>query len=307
MVERREEEDLEKSIVYPKPEDLADLIKEILDTQQKDNDKNSSSPLPGERTENIDGLIINAEIDFKASYSLYKDRIYSSAVYHLQQAIEKLIKACAMKYVGLDYLTIKKTSHNSPEIYLELLLDPKWNNFLRKFVILIPGMDLKPLNALDQTIKNIKRTETKVELARMPTTLLNDLLDVCDNLIAINVKSKSSDFLKEQNEVFFDKYIKLVSASLAPNYANFDGEINRFNLKNFFGGDINFIYDNVNEILVTILPLYLIGLIVYPHESFTRYPGQLMNSQDYSESLGIVQAFLRIWNLGNIILMKVKS
>ena len=104
MVERREEEDLEKSIVYPKPEDLADLIKEILDTQQKDNDKNSSSPLPGERTENIDGLIINAEIDFKASYSLYKDRIYSSAVYHLQQAIEKLIKACAIISIALTFL-----------------------------------------------------------------------------------------------------------------------------------------------------------------------------------------------------------
>jgi hypothetical protein len=98
MVERRDEDDLEKSIVYPKPEDLADLIREILDAQQKDKDKNSTSPLHGERIENIDGLILNAEIDFKAKYSLYKDRIYSSAVYHLQQAIEKLVKARAMDF-----------------------------------------------------------------------------------------------------------------------------------------------------------------------------------------------------------------
>ncbi len=311
MVERRNWDNVKKSNVCLKPEDLAGLIKEIRDSLQKDIDGNISSPFPEEGTENtdeiIDGLLKNAEIDFKASNLLYKDRIYSSAVYHLQQAIEKLVKACAMFFFPLSYSSIRNTSHNSPEIYLKLLLNPMLNNLLRKVGDLIPEIDLKPLDILNQTINNLKRTETKVELARVPARVLNNLLDTCDELMAIDVKNKGSDFLKEQHGDRFHHYLKDTLTLLTPYYPDLESQISGLNLKEFSEVDIDFIYEWLGELISTILPLYILGFIVYPHESFTRYPGELMNPQDYNESLGIVHVFLRIWNLGNNILMKLKS
>ena len=311
MVERRDGDEVKKRAVYLKPEDLAGLIKEMGDSLQKSIDGEISSPFPAKATENtdriVDGLIRNAEIDFKDSNLLYKNGSYSSAVYHLQQAIEKLVKARAMNFFRLDYSSVRKTSHNSPEVYLKLLIDPTLNKLLRQVGNLIPEIDLKPLDKLDQTIKNIKRTETKVELAKMPATVLNNILDICDKIMAIDVKSIGSDFLKEQYGDHFDHYLKETLTLLTPNNPVLESQISGLNLKKIVEGNTNFIYDSLNEFIITILPLYLLGLIVYPHESFTRYPEKLMNPQDYNESLGIVQVFPRIWNLGNNILMKLNS
>ena len=261
MVERRNGDDVKKSIDYLKL-DLAGLIKGIRDSLQKDIDDDISSPFPEEGTGNtdgiIDGLITNAERDFKDSNLLYKNGSYSNAVYHLQQAIEKLVKAYAMFFFPLDYSSIRKTSHNSPEIYLKLLKNPILNKLLRKVGNLIPEIDLKPLNKLDQTIKNIKRTETKVELAKMPATVLNNILDICDKLMAIDVKSKGSDFLKEQHGERFDHYLKDTLTLLTPYYPDLESRISGLNLKKFVEGNTNFIYDWLNEIIVTILPLYLL-------------------------------------------------
>ena len=311
MVERREGNDAKKRAGYLKPGDLADLIKEMRDSLLKSTDGEISSPFPAKATENtdriVDGLIRNAEIDFKDSNLLYKNGSYSNAVYHLQQAIEKLVKACALFFFPLNYSSIRKTSHNSPEIYLKLLTDPRLNKLLRKVGNLIPEIDLKPLDKLDQTIKNIKRTETKVELAKMPATVLNNILDVCDKIMAIDVKSKGPDVLKEQYGNSFDHYLKEALTLLTPNNPDLESQISGLNLKKLVEGNTNFIYDWLNEFITTIIPLYLLGLIVYPHESFTRYPGELMNPQDYNENFGIVQVFPRIWNLGNNILMKLNS
>ena len=311
MVERRDGDDLKKSTIYLKPEDIVSLIKEILDSKQEDNDGFLPSPFPRKASENlggvIDGLITNAEIDFKDSNFLYKNGSYSNAVYHLQQAIEKLVKACAMDFFRLDYSSVRKTSHISPQVYLELLMNPILNKLLRKVGSLIPEVDLKPLDILDQTIKNIKRTETKVELAKMPATVLNNILDVCDKIMAIDVKSKGPDVLKEQSGDRFDHYLMETLRLLIPNNPDLESQISGLNLKKLVEGNTNFIYDWLNEIIVTMLPLYLLGFIVYAHESFTRYPGELMNPQDYNENFGIVQVFPRIWNLGENILMKIKS
>ena len=91
------------------------------------------------------------------------------------------------------------------------------------------------------------------------------------------------------------------------NYQDLESQISGLNLKKFVEGNPNFNYDWLSEIIVTMLPLYLLGFIVYAHESFTRYSDELMKPQDYNESLGIVQVFPRIWNLGNNILMKLNS
>ena len=174
---------------------------------------------------------------------------------------------------------LEKTSHNSPEIYLKLLTDPRLNKLLRKVGNLIPEIDLKPLDKLDQTIKNIKRTETKVELAKMPATVLNNILDVCDKIMAIDVKSQGPDVLKEQYGNSFDHYLKEALTLLTPNNPDLESQISGLNLKKLVEGNTNFIYDWLNEFITTILPLYLLGLIVYPHESFTRYLGERMNPQ----------------------------
>lgn len=311
MVERKDGDDVKKRAVYLKPEDLAGLIKEMGDSLQKSIDSEISSPFPSEATENmdeiVDGLIRNAEIDFKDSNLLYKNGSYSNAVYHLQQAIEKLVKACAMNFFRLDYSSVRKTSHNSPEVYLELLMNPILNKLLRKVGSLIPEIDLKPLDILDQTIKNIKRTETKVELAKMPATDLNNILDICDELMVIDVKIIGSDFLKEQNRDHFDDYLKETLTSLIPYFPDLESKTSGLDLKKLAEENMNFIYEWLNESITTILTLYHLGIIVYPHESFTRYPGERMSPQDYNESLGIVQVFTRIWNLGKNILMKIKS
>jgi hypothetical protein len=158
-------------------------------------------------------------------------------------------------------------------------MNPILSKLVRKVGNLIPEIDLKPLDKLDRTIKNIKRIETKVELAKLPATDLNNILDVCDKIMAIDVKSKEPDILKEQYGNSFDHYLKEALTLLTPNNQDPESQISGLNLKKLVEGNTNSIYDWLNEFMTTILPLYLLGLIVYPHESFTRYLGERMNPQ----------------------------
>ena len=125
--------------------------------------------------------------------------------------------------------------------------------------------------------------------------------------MAIDIKIIGSDFLKEQYGDHFDLFLKEALTSLIPYFPDFESKTSGLDLKKLAEENMNFIYEWLNESITTILPLYLLGFIVYAHESFTRYPDELMKPQDYKESLGIVQVFPRIWNLGNNILMKLNS
>ena len=75
---------------------------------------------------------------------------------------------------------------------------------------------------------------------------------------------------------------------------------------NQFNQIFDFLYDvlhdrdsNYDQTLASarmtpVVTLYVLSVITFPHESFTRYPGPEMSPSDYTKQLGIVKEALKI-------------
>lgn len=62
-----------------------------------------------------------AEVDIKACETLYKKKIYSRAIFNLQQAVEKATKGYVLGFGYMDFSEIR--THRTPKLLLEAILE----------------------------------------------------------------------------------------------------------------------------------------------------------------------------------------
>jgi HEPN domain-containing protein len=62
-----------------------------------------------------------AEVDIKACETLYKKKIYSRAIFNLQQAVEKATKGYVLGFGYIDFFKIR--THETPKLLLEATLE----------------------------------------------------------------------------------------------------------------------------------------------------------------------------------------
>ena len=62
-----------------------------------------------------------AEQDFTSAKILYKSGVYSTAIYHLQQTVEKFVKAYMLMFFEFNRKEIYYIGHDTPKAFLKLL------------------------------------------------------------------------------------------------------------------------------------------------------------------------------------------
>jgi hypothetical protein len=111
-----------------------------------------------DETESISGFIRDARVDVEAARSLYRDGIYSRAVFNLAQATEKATKAYLIASGNLSPKEAKELVGHDP-LKGHLLLAERMEKFIILFKRMAPSLptDLSRAKHLD---KNPKQIET---------------------------------------------------------------------------------------------------------------------------------------------------
>ena len=162
-----------------------------------------------------------AEIDLDVARTLYNNQIYNLAIFHLQQAIEKITK-CVCLVITIDekensMLTLEeiKKEHNAAKLMLnaaEKIFDilekqAKKLNLLKEYLVK-PYQDL--INNLKKELKQLKGRDSKEEIAKTINTTKS--LNITQ-FFNIKKMPKSSQFL---NEYFL--HLATLGAIVFPHY-----------------------------------------------------------------------------------------
>ena len=240
--------------------------------------------------------VLCAERDFKASRILYDSGDFPNAIYHLQQAVEKLAKGRAAQYYPLHLSEIRQTFHNSPEIFLKLLKKDFINKNLLKFKKIFPNLDFSLIDNLNNNVVSMKKPAVKKEMASIPSSLISDILNMFDH-------GKFQETLEKSLRPDGHKNIIDLITIIAKNYGVTEKEINNFDISS----TILILKDPVSNFFQIDILLYSLAVITFPHEAFSRYPDGKMTPDDYRKELGIVTSFEKVFKTGFDLCQKVKE
>lgn len=237
----------------------------------------------GERRERINGFIIPALSDISASRSLYRDKNYAPAVYHLQQATEKMSKAFLLRSGLMSAKEVVGMSHDSLKGWIRLL--GKASDVVAVFAKNNSKVntDLKDFNDL---------ARNKVKIAKLSYLDIVNLLRIYDNFAQQYLSKlerelpgllRSPEFPEIVRRAVNGIYLseRCEEAGVLSKLREYERDPERLLLDNQVNLDIGY--------------LYIVSSLLYPHESFTRY-SHSGNSElelkptDYTMDLGIVRA-----------------
>ncbi|NYZ75860.1 HEPN domain-containing protein [Candidatus Micrarchaeota archaeon] len=120
-----------------------------------------------------------AEMDLAASEKLYQEQIFSLSAYHLQQAVEKTAKAQALLLgVVTRKELIGKVSHESPQIFIELL-KKEW---VVEFTSIIKVIDPSAKTDSSGLSKIVDSKDETLEIARKPYKEIMELTESIDKI-----------------------------------------------------------------------------------------------------------------------------
>jgi hypothetical protein len=120
----------------------------------------------------ITDFILLAENDVNRAKDAYRNNDFNNTIFHLQQSIEKVVKAYGM-YLGIIEDPRTEIGHNTPKVYFELLENTqKLHNIPKIFGI---KADIKAVNDFKALIKN---KEAEVELDKSVPIILNTFKNV---------------------------------------------------------------------------------------------------------------------------------
>jgi len=124
---------------------------------------------------------------------------------------------------------------------------------------------------ISKAAKTINLKKTQKELAKLPGSVIRDLVDLNEKIRGALTSDKTQNQINSQIEILLRSMEVLLPGvnaeeTMKPLRTDFD-----FDTVCFFGG------------------LYVLSLVTYPHWEFTRYPDKEIKPSDYSSDLGIVQ------------------
>jgi hypothetical protein len=259
----------------------------------------------------VEELLDTAKIDLEASRVLYNNKLYPNSVYFLQQSVEKTTKAFVLwtRLVGEKELYGKKKrksilerilstifrrkeeaiDHISPKAFILLLRRKPIRIYVSLWQQQIEDPTLKNrLKNLNKEIIQFERIINKKEkIAKISRVEIEAFLKTCD-LYKDSLAKIDKRRLKSQINLLNQSITKRLRDILSSEYMNEIDKINNvlkkveYKIEDLFIGAKSLIF------------LYFLSIITYPHFSYTRYPSKEMGPKDYNESLGIVQTLERI-------------
>lgn len=200
-------------------------------------------------------FLYEAERDVKSCKVLYSKKLYPHATYHFQQAVEKATKGYML---GLGFYEIRELrelmSHFTPQLFLKAVLEKT-------------GIKLWSEKLSD---KNLAILITRAE---------NEISDEDKRLVTARMSYDNVDKLLSQIDVY-QNIVKQMYQSLVR-------EVSKI-LKTKFPPPL------LLQTLSPMATMFILAVISFPHEAYTRYPEGRMTPSDYATSLGVVRAVPRM-------------
>ncbi len=206
-------------------------------------------------------LVLIAYNDIEAAEILFRRGMYSLAVFHLQQAVEKCIKLYGLRLGILErkdlYKRRKKgVGHDTPKVF-EKVLTSKWMRIINKKIEQESVEKVKEDNGMSQKLHELSMMQSET-LARLSEPMLRQILlewQRCREEARWAVKKIDTlhSATKQERLLEFPKVNKGLGCGL-------------------------------------LLSTYL-SFVTYPHNASTRYPTSILSPEDYNVELGIVAVF----------------
>src|SRR3989344_8748111 len=110
--------------------------------------------------------------DYKAAKVLFNEKLYAPAVFHIQQAVEKGLKAYGLRFGFLTEHDLKGAGvgHKTPMVFIKFLMSSKIKDIIR-------ALDPPSIEDADEDLKKWKiLIERPNDLARIPKTEMHHVL-----------------------------------------------------------------------------------------------------------------------------------
>lgn len=247
-----------------------------------------------ERRQYVKKITILAEDDLKSAKILYKNKMYPAAIYHLQQSVEKLVKAYMFYFSILNKKDLSGyVSHDTPKAFLKFI--DKFKDVLNPTLSFAENIHLSNSNLPEISNKDILKFEKSIkmekkQIVKMKSDEIKDVIVIADNLFNIlnnpqnfdDVESKMLEIISNIKTELCDRedFIE-VNDKITEIIDGIEARIKAFEI------------DKFKDFHSYIPTLYILSVITYPHATFSRYP----NEVEYNETLGIIQCFDRITKL----------
>ncbi|AKB84505.1 HEPN domain-containing protein [Methanococcoides methylutens] len=248
------------------------------------------------------GLIKKSEEDIVAANVLYSVPLYSQAVYHLQQAVEKVSKAYAVGSFQISQTEARKPGHISPAVFLKALNNHR--GFFLSLNNILKHEGVLDYDCFDPKIFEYNRyTKEFKKSSDLLATISSEDIDSMLSLYEKYSETISSSKMTESIENLTLDFLEDIKQELE----NDDSEQWTDVIKL-----INSKLENVDTFLKNshfkyVPLLYPLSLVTYPHWNSTRYNDATDKKFGYNESLGIVQCFNRLLTLTEEIKDSVKE
>ncbi len=233
-------------------------------------------------------LLFCAKQDYEAARTLLGQRIFSLAVFHVQQAVEKLTKAYALNMGVLreEELYRKRgkdgqvVGHITPRTFVILLR----RKGVRDGVNLVLGAFQRDKVSVEERLEKFEKLINKSEqLLRITKKEIKSLIEehkaICANL-------ERFDMRKYRNRLHrFRLSIKsgLRDAQLS------SGQIDEVCRQLFYWKIRRSLRLSLLDVLI-VSHLYVLSIITFPHFACSRYPDGKLKPIEYAEGLGIVDS-----------------
>jgi hypothetical protein len=230
-------------------------------------------------------LVDCARRDLRACVLLRSQGDLPNAIYHLQQASEKLVKAYGLITVRLTESEVRSVSHATPGVFIQML-QKKWARQLLDIARTANPKTQIPYPDLHAVSGSLKTNRAKLELARMSKGQIKALLSL-ENVYPEAAKDEETkkrlDKALDYLEANPDKVLSEVKLRFPEDDSTTQDVFDA--VKHHRSGDSGILEESTTASI-----LYVIAAVTFPHEAFTRYPDGELKPADYVEGLGIVDA-----------------
>jgi len=256
-------------------EDVINIVNSSLPDDQKINNKKKEIILtqigsistiiksPASKKELKLGILFlkESEMDLLRAKRAYSEIDYSDSIYHLQQSAEKLTKAFGLIQGNISNKDLRKINHKTPRAFITMIKNRVG------LVELVKDLQLG-INTDTNQVEFIINSKDK-EIALMSVDQIIALLSIGDVIKRTFASRKVDDIFK--------KIITDLASLQGKKIRNHDFSISDYS--------------------ASFIKLFLVAVITYPHESFTRYPDRDIKPSQYTDSMGIVKAAPQVFDV----------
>jgi len=203
-----------------------------------------------------------ARLDMESAKTLYEKHLYATAVYHLQQSVEKISKAYGITFFFFDEKDLKEPSigHKTPRAFIKGVETPEIQGYIKIMQALHPE-----LKADTKELKKVVDSG-QYDIAILSKEAILSVLGTIDRLETA-FKEKGTEEIMNTAFEFLSEFVHSLKK---------EGKKKR--VKDTL--DVDF--------LISFISLYLLSVVTYPHFAYTRYPDGKLKPGDYKEGMGIV-------------------